>query len=524
MQETEGQTKGQMAASGDGMVGPDSAYLAKAVGRPLKECLMEVTETRPRDPIEYIALWLYKYIDTRQYLRDKYQLIEDLEQKHKEIQAERQRRLKNIANSVIKTNYLREQSLGFFRKNKAYDLQLHFNNDDYVRQNYFSGAENVKSEINSGLNFSKTHFIFTEVGNQQKTNRKHDVRHPFHDTKKLRQHQTNRKQHAKKPDSKSNWNVLKSSFNGIDKENVAHPDSQPNQYGKQTNRKENGSKCDLYCSVHGSLNRINSQENADNPSNCKLLGIHSIPSIVVTNSQSELNKKSSSDANKKNKKSQKKTSTIGIVLEQKASSAGRTPYARSPKKSVSGQETVIEEFEGAQSKSTKITDNRIEEADGEQNTSTKATDNRIAPKGRKRHNPANSSIATWAVNNQNNLICQHPQLGDIQPRPALIYPETPEWWERQRFIKETLYDPEIYSCFHQTEYRDLDFMEEVDPMSFEEFVRPGPWVQVNGAYLTQSQSELPPVVSESTHRNEGGLTSKKQKQIRKGSTKKMAKT
>ncbi|WAQ95664.1 DYDC2-like protein [Mya arenaria] len=39
----------------------DTAYLKQTLGDSLSRCLSEVSEKRPRDPIEYISQWLYKY-------------------------------------------------------------------------------------------------------------------------------------------------------------------------------------------------------------------------------------------------------------------------------------------------------------------------------------------------------------------------------------------------------------------------------------------------------------------------------
>lgn len=39
----------------------DAGYLKEHVGDCLKKCLAEVAEKRPQDPIEFIALWLYKH-------------------------------------------------------------------------------------------------------------------------------------------------------------------------------------------------------------------------------------------------------------------------------------------------------------------------------------------------------------------------------------------------------------------------------------------------------------------------------
>ncbi|KAK2169909.1 hypothetical protein LSH36_6g14005 [Paralvinella palmiformis] len=72
----------------------DSDYLKTHLGKCLSDCLTEVSEKRPLDPIEYIAQWLYKHIDN---IKNEKQEEEDkikLKQEEEEFSREQERREK----------------------------------------------------------------------------------------------------------------------------------------------------------------------------------------------------------------------------------------------------------------------------------------------------------------------------------------------------------------------------------------------------------------------------------------------
>ena len=70
-------------------MGEESALLVRLVGEPLKICLKDVLETRPHDPIEHIAHWLYNYVDNRHYFMEKYSILKDLEEEYRRMQKEK---------------------------------------------------------------------------------------------------------------------------------------------------------------------------------------------------------------------------------------------------------------------------------------------------------------------------------------------------------------------------------------------------------------------------------------------------
>ena len=45
----------------------DTAFLKEHLGDCLTTCLAEVAEKRPRDPVEYVAPWLYKFMENKNY-------------------------------------------------------------------------------------------------------------------------------------------------------------------------------------------------------------------------------------------------------------------------------------------------------------------------------------------------------------------------------------------------------------------------------------------------------------------------
>jgi len=91
----------------------DTEYLKTQLGDCLVECLSEVSEKRPLDPIEYIGQWLYKFMENKQHARQEeanvLQLIEEKKQHVAEL--ERQARMADEKQRLAKEDSERAKAL-----------------------------------------------------------------------------------------------------------------------------------------------------------------------------------------------------------------------------------------------------------------------------------------------------------------------------------------------------------------------------------------------------------------------------
>ncbi|VDI70888.1 Hypothetical predicted protein [Mytilus galloprovincialis] len=74
----------------------DGKYVAEHLGSALTFALAELAEKRPKDPIEYLSKWLYKYRENMDHNMQQEALIENLKQAEEEkvLEAERKERIK----------------------------------------------------------------------------------------------------------------------------------------------------------------------------------------------------------------------------------------------------------------------------------------------------------------------------------------------------------------------------------------------------------------------------------------------
>ncbi|CAH1794473.1 unnamed protein product [Owenia fusiformis] len=87
----------------------DTRYLQRHLGSCLVECLAEVAEKRPLDPIEYISNWLYKYIENVEY--KKQMAAESVKLTEEQEEYAKQAKIEEIKKAEAETIRLEEESM-----------------------------------------------------------------------------------------------------------------------------------------------------------------------------------------------------------------------------------------------------------------------------------------------------------------------------------------------------------------------------------------------------------------------------
>jgi len=389
----------------------DNVYLASVIGQPLTECLGEMITKAPLDPIEWIAHWLYNYANAKTYFEEKAKFFEELEKSRVALKDEERYRRRKLRHMRDELHEFKK-TLAKMRPGQVMDGREFIEGHDVIGDAGRRGSD----ELSAGQEIGSYRSLWSEdSGASVRSNSSHDRHRASHVRLK--------KFHA---------------------DGTPFTEKEEEEYMKEEEhiKKEMLAKKGYIINARGEILHTDGRP----LSSKEVLDIEE--SIKKTHEEHKL-------AVVLAEKGYIKTATGEIVK--------KDGTALRPSELVVFNEVLKKTEEVTVMRTGKLSKHH----------SSKQFEMRQKQYEMKQSNRRVS--ATWGVDCRLALVCRHPILGDMQARPPMVFPETPQRWEEIGYMATTLYDHECYSRDVRNDKPDPNW-ENMEPLTYTEVTETGPWL------------------------------------------------
>jgi len=443
----------------------DSVYLSSVMGRPLALCLQELTEVRPRDPIEWMAHWLYKWRDSQATTRHSAKLYKDLVRTEKAIRREAVSRSDKIRTLKRTTDPKRSIFVDRLYHNRRQSKRN--DRDDSIARK----RRRTKRKVSYGTDSDETDESSETVTTKRM---KKQRKRYFDDTAAAAEEDDEEGEeeelYVKTKSKKRKHDKRKKDFD--DKEGEEEVEEEVDLKKKSKRRKRDKRRREVDDKNDEKEEAVDLKTTSRKRKYAKRRSHFDDKDEEEVDLQKTYKKrkhhKRMRDFDDKDVKDEEEPDL------QKESKEPKHDTDYSYECSSDSDSSLI--FDAQNKRWMDYVDSDDDDSDRLKAKRSKKEQETNIRDRRRPPGPSGSgrpSVARWAVTSRLTLVCHHPVLGDLQPRPAIVYPETPDWWHRQGYLPRTLYDHEVYSNANEDTIKNWDNMEH---MSYKEFITSGPWL------------------------------------------------